>query len=108
MPTSKCSVRRSPPFNWGGHPQCQYLKVQLNDYSILYTGEQGTVAHEMILDCRSFKASAGVEVMDIAKRLIDYGFHAPTGLAWGTLMVEPQVRVARGIGPVCPCHGSDP
>ena len=69
-----------------------YLKVQLeNDYSILYTGEQGTVAHEMILDCRSFKASAGVEVMDIAKRLIDYGFHAPT-VSWpvaGTLMVEP-------------------
>ena len=50
-----------------------------------------TVAHEMILDCRSFKASAGVEVMDIAKRLIDYGFHAPT-VSWpvaGTLMVEP-------------------
>lgn len=69
-----------------------YLKVRLeNDYSILYTGEQGTVAHEMILDCRSFKASAGVEVMDIAKRLIDYGFHAPT-VSWpvaGTLMVEP-------------------
>jgi glycine dehydrogenase len=69
-----------------------YLKVQLeNDYSILYTGEKGTVAHEMILDCRSFKASAGVEVMDIAKRLIDYGFHAPT-VSWpvaGTLMVEP-------------------
>ena len=69
-----------------------YLKVQLeNDYSILYTGEAGTVAHEMILDCRSFKASAGVEVMDIAKRLIDYGFHAPT-VSWpvaGTLMVEP-------------------
>ncbi|MAI23171.1 MAG: glycine dehydrogenase (aminomethyl-transferring) [Crocinitomicaceae bacterium] len=69
-----------------------YLKARLeNDYSILYTGEQGTVAHEMILDCRSFKASAGVEVMDIAKRLIDYGFHAPT-VSWpvaGTLMVEP-------------------
>ena len=69
-----------------------YLKVQLEkDYSILYTGEKGTVAHEMILDCRSFKASAGVEVMDIAKRLIDYGFHAPT-VSWpvaGTLMVEP-------------------
>ena len=69
-----------------------YLKVKLeNEYSILYVGEQGTVAHEMILDCRSYKASAGIEVMDIAKRLIDYGFHAPT-VSWpvaGTLMVEP-------------------
>jgi glycine dehydrogenase len=69
-----------------------YLKERLQgEYTILYQGEQGTVAHEMILDCRSFKASAGVEVMDIAKRLIDYGFHAPT-VSWpvaGTLMVEP-------------------
>jgi glycine dehydrogenase len=69
-----------------------YLKERLEgEYTILYQGEQGTVAHEMILDCRAFKASAGVEVMDIAKRLIDYGFHAPT-VSWpvaGTLMVEP-------------------
>lgn len=69
-----------------------YLKVKLEgEYSILYKGRNGTVAHEMILDCREFKASAGIEVMDIAKRLIDYGFHAPT-VSWpvaGTLMVEP-------------------
>ncbi|MEN9001591.1 MAG: glycine dehydrogenase (aminomethyl-transferring), partial [Flavobacteriales bacterium] len=62
-----------------------------NDYDILYKGENGTVAHEMILDCRDFKASTGVEVADIAKRLIDYGFHAPTVSfpVANTLMVEP-------------------
>lgn len=69
-----------------------YLRAKLEGaYHILYTGENGTVAHEMILDCRGFKATAGIEVMDIAKRLIDYGFHAPT-VSWpvaGTLMVEP-------------------
>ncbi len=69
-----------------------YLRARLaGSYDILYLGAQGTVAHEMILDCRGFKNSAGIEVMDIAKRLIDYGFHAPT-VSWpvaGTLMVEP-------------------
>jgi glycine dehydrogenase len=69
-----------------------YLRARLEGaYDILYTGAKGTVAHEMILDCRAFKATAGIEVMDIAKRLIDYGFHAPT-VSWpvaGTLMVEP-------------------
>ena len=69
-----------------------YLRKRLEGaYDILYKGLNGTVAHEMILDCRSFKASAGIEVMDIAKRLIDYGFHSPT-ISWpvaGTLMVEP-------------------
>ena len=69
-----------------------YLRARLEgSYDILYLGAQGTVAHEMILDCREFKNSAGIEVMDIAKRLIDYGFHAPT-VSWpvaGTLMVEP-------------------
>ncbi len=60
-------------------------------YPILYKGRNGTVAHEMILDCRSFKKSAEVEVADIAKRLIDFGFHAPTVSfpVAGTLMVEP-------------------
>lgn len=60
-------------------------------YDILYTGANNTVAHEMILDCRDFKRTAGVEVADIAKRLIDYGFHAPTVSfpVAGTLMVEP-------------------
>ena len=68
-----------------------YLKARLEGaYDVLYQAKNGTVAHEMILDCRSFKA-VGIEVMDIAKRLIDYGFHAPT-VSWpvpGTLMVEP-------------------
>lgn len=60
-------------------------------YDILYTGKNGTVAHEMILDCRDFKKEAGVEVADMAKRLIDYGFHAPTVSfpVAGTLMIEP-------------------
>jgi glycine dehydrogenase len=69
-----------------------YLKARLAPhYPVLYVGENGTVAHEMILDCRAFKESAGIEVEDIAKRLIDYGFHAPTVSfpVPGTLMIEP-------------------
>jgi glycine dehydrogenase len=69
-----------------------YVKERLQDhYPILYVGKHGCVAHEMILDCRKFKAAAGVEVEDIAKRLMDYGFHAPTVSfpVAGTLMVEP-------------------
>jgi glycine dehydrogenase len=57
----------------------------------LFTGQNGRVAHEFILDCRPFQQSAGVTVEDIAKRLMDYGFHAPT-MSWpvpGTLMIEP-------------------
>ena len=60
-------------------------------FKILYTGESGLVAHECILDVRIFKNSCGIEAEDIAKRLIDYGFHAPT-MSWpvaGTLMIEP-------------------
>ena len=60
-------------------------------YDILYKGPTGRVAHECIIDTRPFDASAGVSVEDIAKRLIDCGFHAPT-MSWpvsGTLMVEP-------------------
>ena len=60
-------------------------------YPILYRGQHGTSAHEFIVDCRAFEKSAGVKVEDIAKRLIDYGFHAPT-MSWpvaGTLMIEP-------------------
>ncbi|MGB7445351.1 MAG: aminomethyl-transferring glycine dehydrogenase, partial [Coleofasciculaceae cyanobacterium] len=60
-------------------------------YPILYKGKNGLVAHECILDLRSLKKSAGIEVDDIAKRLMDYGFHAPT-VSWpvaGTMMVEP-------------------
>ena len=69
-----------------------YLKVKLeNYYPVLYQGKNNKVAHEMILDCRGFKLTAGIEVMDIAKRLIDYGFHAPTVSfpVAGTLMIEP-------------------
>ncbi|MBI0537086.1 glycine dehydrogenase (aminomethyl-transferring) [Roseomonas sp. KE2513] len=60
-------------------------------YPVLYRGSQGMVAHECILDCRGFQQGGGVMVEDIAKRLQDYGFHAPT-MSWpvaGTLMVEP-------------------
>ena len=68
-----------------------YIKARLeNHYPVLYAGANGHCAHEMILDCRAFKA-AGIEVSDIAKRLMDYGFHAPTVSfpVAGTLMVEP-------------------
>jgi glycine dehydrogenase len=60
-------------------------------YPVLYKGRQGRVAHECILDLRPFKPSAGIEVEDVAKRLIDYGFHAPTVSfpVAGTLMIEP-------------------
>ncbi len=68
-----------------------YIKARLEKhYKILYTGEMGFAAHEMIVDFREFKAK-GIEVSDIAKRLMDYGFHAPT-LSFpvaGTLMIEP-------------------
>lgn len=60
-------------------------------YPVLYTGESGYCAHEFILDLRPFKQSAGIEVEDIAKRLMDYGFHAPTVSfpVAGTMMIEP-------------------
>jgi glycine dehydrogenase len=60
-------------------------------YPVLYSGPGGTVAHECIIDCRGFQSEAGVMVEDIAKRLADFGFHAPT-MSWpvgGTLMIEP-------------------
>jgi glycine dehydrogenase len=62
-----------------------------SSYPILYAGPDGMVAHECIIDCRGFAAEAGVQVEDIAKRLQDYGYHAPT-MSWpvaGTLMIEP-------------------
>jgi glycine dehydrogenase len=69
-----------------------YVAACLKDhYDILYRGAGGFVAHEMILDCRKFKALADITEVDIAKRLMDYGFHAPT-LSFpvhGTLMMEP-------------------
>jgi len=69
-----------------------YIKTKLEKhYPILYNGNKGRVAHEMIVDCRGFKKTANVEVEDIAKRLIDYGYHAPTVSfpVSGTLMIEP-------------------
>ena len=69
-----------------------YIAARLRDaFPVLYRGRQGLVAHECILDFREWKARAGIEVEDVAKRLMDFGFHAPT-MSWpvpGTLMVEP-------------------
>ena len=68
-----------------------YIKERLDGYyPTLYTGEKGRAAHEMIIDCRDFKNN-GIEVVDIAKRLMDYGFHAPTVSfpVGGTMMIEP-------------------
>ncbi|MBT3548174.1 MAG: aminomethyl-transferring glycine dehydrogenase subunit GcvPB, partial [Flavobacterium sp.] len=68
-----------------------YIKERLDGhYKTLYKGEKGRAAHEMIIDCRDFKEN-GIEVVDIAKRLIDYGFHAPTVSfpVAGTMMIEP-------------------
>ena len=69
-----------------------YMKARLEkDYDILYTGSNGTCAHEFIVDLRPFKTSAGIEAEDVAKRLMDYGFHAPT-MSFpvpGTIMIEP-------------------
>jgi glycine dehydrogenase len=69
-----------------------YMKARLEKYfKILYSGSNGTCAHEFIVDLRPFKTSAGIEAEDVAKRLMDYGFHAPT-LSFpvpGTIMIEP-------------------
>ena len=69
-----------------------YIAKQLEPhFPVLYRGNDGLVAHECILDLRGFKQTAGIEVEDVAKRLMDYGFHAPT-VSWpvaGTMMVEP-------------------
>jgi len=69
-----------------------YMKSRLEkNYTILYAGKNGTCAHEFIIDLRPFKATAGIEAEDVAKRLIDYGFHAPTMSfpVAGTIMIEP-------------------
>jgi glycine dehydrogenase len=75
-----------------------YMAARLGDhYDVLFRGENGRVAHEFVIDCRAFKKSAGVEVDDIAKRLMDFGFHAPT-MSWpvpGTLMIEPTESESR-------------
>ncbi len=69
-----------------------YMKTKLEKhYKILYTGSNTRVAHEMIIECRDLKAESGIYVTDIAKRLMDYGYHAPTVSfpVAGTLMIEP-------------------
>ena len=75
-----------------------YIKSRLEKYyDVLYTGSHGRVAHEFILDLRRFKRDSGVDVEDVAKRLMDYGFHAPT-VSWpvaGTMMIEPTESEAK-------------
>jgi glycine dehydrogenase len=69
-----------------------YIKARLSPhFPVLYTGAHGRVAHELIFDLRPFKAQSGIDETDVAKRLMDYGFHAPTVSfpVPGTLMVEP-------------------
>jgi glycine dehydrogenase len=76
-----------------------YMARRLRDhYEVLYTGPAGLVAHEFIIDCREFEKSSDVTVEDIAKRLIDFGFHAPTMSfpVAGTLMIEPTESEVRG------------
>ncbi len=76
-----------------------YMKARLEQYyKILYTGKNGTCAHEFIVDLRPFKQSVGIEAEDVAKRLIDYGFHAPT-MSFpvpGTIMIEPTESEDKG------------
>ena len=83
-----------------------YLKSKLEgSYKILYVGEKGRSAHEMIVDCRDFKRF-GVEVEDIAKRLMDYGYHAPT-MSFpvpGTMMIEPtESETIEELDRFCDC-----
>ena len=76
-----------------------YMARRLADhYDVLYTGAGGLVAHEFIIDCRPFEKPSGVSVEDVAKRLMDYGFHAPTMSfpVAGTLMIEPTESESRG------------
>jgi glycine dehydrogenase len=76
-----------------------YMKSRLEKcYTILYAGKNGTCAHEFIIDLRPFKATAGIEAEDVAKRLIDYGFHAPTMSfpVAGTIMIEPTESEDKG------------
>jgi hypothetical protein len=76
-----------------------YIAKRLGEhYPVLYTGLNGRVAHELILDCRQFKKTSAIEAEDIAKRLMDYGFHAPT-MSFpvpGTLMIEPTESETKG------------
>ncbi len=76
-----------------------YIATRLGEhYPVLYTGEHGRVAHECIIDIRPIKAACGISELDIAKRLMDYGFHAPTMSfpVAGTIMIEPTESEPRG------------
>lgn len=90
-----------------------YIATRLQDfYPVLYRGKNGLVAHECIIDLRHFKEEAGIAVEDVAKRLIDYGYHAPT-MSWpvaGTLMIEPtesesKVELDRFCDAMIAIHG---
>jgi glycine dehydrogenase len=80
-------------------------------FPIVYTSADGYVAHECIIDLRDLKEAAGIGVEDVAKRLVDYGFHAPT-MSWPvpeTLMIEPtEIRVAGRDRPLLRSHDLDP
>ncbi|CAK8541947.1 unnamed protein product [Lathyrus sativus] len=81
-----------------------YMAKRLESYyPVLFRGVNGTVAHEFIIDLRGFKNTAGIEPEDVAKHLMDYGFHGPT-MSWpvaGTLMIEPTEGENLG------CYGSE-
>lgn len=86
-----------------------YMAARLKDhYKVLYSGKNGTCAHEFIIDLRPLKDSADIEAEDVAKRLIDYGFHAPT-MSWpvaGTLMIEPTESESKVSRPLPDAHPS--
>jgi glycine dehydrogenase len=76
-----------------------YMSRRLdNHFKTLHKGTKGLVAHEFIIDCKEFKKTANIEAVDIAKRLMDFGFHAPT-MSWpvpGSLMIEPTESEDKG------------
>ena len=82
-----------------------YMAARLQDhFPILYKGANGTCAHEFILDLRQLEGSAHITPEDVAKRLIDYGFHSPT-MSWpvaGTLMIEPTESESKVLLPALP------
>ena len=92
IPLGSCTMKLNAATEMAAVLAANYIAVRLRDhYPVLYAGEGGLVAHECILDLRPLKEATGVSVDDVAKRLIDYGFHAPTMSfpVAGTLMVEP-------------------
>ena len=83
-----------------------YISKKLSKTKILYTGKNGNVAHECIIDIRPIKASSWISEEDLAKRLIDFGYHAPT-MSWpvaGTMMIEPtESENLEEIDKFCQC-----